>query len=223
MLCLCCACWSAPVRPSGVHASCLGFMYLRLLWRDALQSILYQFSLNASILLPVRPCWENETVLNRQHPVGTGGWRCLCLCSAYGQPPCARGLQAEAGTSLHAFCGLWILSERTLPRSGSAPCKGFWAALWLISFFDTAAEIHTCWTVEIRYGERDCILLVHGRTRLWLEYSRGLFMIFAVVESRNVGLEETALCKQRVSTVMKCLTIKKLITRINVLHYNNSS
>lgn len=123
MLCLCCACWS--VRPSGVRASCLGFMYLRLLWSDALQSILYRFSLNASILLPVRPCWENEMVLSRQHPVGTGGWRCPCLCSAYGQPPCARGLQAEAGTSLHAFCGLWIPNERTLPRRGSAPCKGF--------------------------------------------------------------------------------------------------
>lgn len=56
-----------------------------------------------------------------------------------------------------------------------------------------------------------------------MEEHVGLFMIFAVVESRNVGLEETVLCKQRVSTVMKCLTIKKLIPRINVLHYNNSS
>lgn len=58
---------------------------------------------------------------------------------------------------------------------------------------------------------------------MFMEEHVGLFMIFAVVESRNVGLEETVLCKQRVSTVMKCLTIKKLIPRINVLHYNNSS
>lgn len=67
------------------------------------------------------------------------------------------------------------------------------------------------------------MLLVHGRTCLQLEYSQGLFMIFAVVESSNVSLEETILCKQRVSTVMKCLTIKKIIARINILHYNNSS